>query len=383
MRIAFVKYFYEKHPSISVLLEKYFTSSDWGEALVDSGCTVHIIQRYSKDKSFTKNGVNYHFINIGTPGYSKNPSTLLSFIRRVMNLLNQEEIEVIQLDDLSALMSNMVFSRAFNHIPIVVQDHGSVLRHANFLKRFIRKLVYKFSLKKVEGVLFAAEGLEKEWVRQSIIPSNKCFIVMENSSDFRIADRGISREKTQMTGTPVFLWVGNLNQNKDPFTVIKAFSKIVNHFPEAKLYMIFRFDDLKIEVEELIKTCSLQNQIVLLGSKKREELHYYYNSSDYMLAASYKEGSGYSVIEAMSCGVVPILSDIPSFRRLTGNGTVGKIFETGNAESLYGAVLEITEKPVVEQREKTLQYFQNYNSFQALAKDAMKTYRECISGRLS
>ncbi len=53
----------------------------------------------------------------------------------------------------------------------------------------------------------------------------------------------------------------------------------------------------------------------------------YYNSADYFVLGSHYEGSGFSLVEAMSCGVIPIVTDIPSFRMMTNNGKIGTLME--------------------------------------------------------
>ncbi len=62
---------------------------------------------------------------------------------------------------------------------------------------------------------------------------------MEGSSNFTVGDRNEMRRKTGLTGNPILLWVGRLNENKDPITVLSGFLKLLNDFPEAQLYMIF------------------------------------------------------------------------------------------------------------------------------------------------
>ena len=47
----------------------------------------------------------------------------------------------------------------------------------------------------------------------------------------------------------------------------------------------------------------------------------YYGAADVFVSGSHSEGSGYALIEAMSAGVVPVVTDIPSFRAIAGDDT--------------------------------------------------------------
>lgn len=378
MHVGLIGFEYQVFSSVEELLETYFTYTDWAEALVKQGVQVTVMYRYNESIQFERNCVKYHLIN---DGKFFNPGRFGScklFIKKVNEIVKENDIDVIQLSNLEGIVNNMLVSKIINTIPVLIQDHGSVLSKSNFIKNWLFKHLLRFSFKNVSGLIFAAKGQETEWVANKVIPDNKCFFVMENSSHFSYSDRSVSRKTSLMNGDPVFLWVGNLDQNKDPFTAIKAFHAIAKNYPTAKLYMVFRYGVLKGEVENLIKELSLEEKVILLGSKKRNELELYYNSADYIIAASYKEGSGYSVIEAMSCGAIPILSNIPSFLSLTNHGDIGAVFEVGNVDSLVEKTLQLMQSAINLEREKTLEHFSERISFQALASDAIDVYQELI-----
>jgi glycosyltransferase involved in cell wall biosynthesis len=57
-------------------------------------------------------------------------------------------------------------------------------------------------------------------------------------------------------------------------------------------------------------------------------------AADLFVSGSRAEGSGYAALEALACGVTPVLTDIPAFRALTGNGRVGHLWPCGDAVRL-------------------------------------------------
>ncbi|HEX3386522.1 MAG TPA: glycosyltransferase, partial [Mucilaginibacter sp.] len=81
-----------------------------------------------------------------------------------------------------------------------------------------------------------------------------------------------------------------------------------------------------------------RESITLVGELPHDELQYWFNSADFTLSASHYEGSGTAVCEAMSCGCVPIVTDIPSFRMITDNGRCGLLYEPGNEHALLDAL---------------------------------------------
>ena len=58
----------------------------------------------------------------------------------------------------------------------------------------------------------------------------------------------------------------------------------------------------------------------------------YYSAADVFISGSHYEGSGYALIEAMSAGLVPIVTDIPSFRSIAGD--CGERWQPGDARRI-------------------------------------------------
>ena len=190
---------------------------------------------------------------------------------------------------------------------------------------------------------------------------------MEVSSVFKPMDKVIARQKTNAYGSPVFLWVGRLNANKDPLTVIKAFLKYAAINPAANLYMIYHTDELLTFMQQIIDTSPQKNAITLVGKMPHSVLQYWFNSADIIVSGSYYEGSGTAVCEAMSCGCMPVVTDIFSFRMITDNGRCGLLFEPGNEAELLSALKQCDELDIMEKQETALEYFESDLSFEAIA----------------
>ena len=69
----------------------------------------------------------------------------------------------------------------------------------------------------------------------------------------------------------------------------------------------------------------------------------------------------------MSFGCIPVLTDILSFRQMTGNCSCGILFPAGDTESLLAALIQITSQDKAAEREKVLQQFRSELSFEAIA----------------
>ena len=245
-----------------------------------------------------------------------------------------------------------------------------VINHAEKPFTGLRKVLQRLADRCVNMYFFTSAETGAAWVQRGIIASeHKIAEVMEASSFFYTMNKEKALARTGANGSPVFLWVGRLDANKDPLTVIKAFGAFINHQPSAKLYMIYHTEELK---QEILFACEKNNDlkkaVKLVGKVPHVEMQYWYNSADFIISASHYEGSGVAVCEAMSCGCVPLLTNIQSFRKMTGHGKCGLLFEPGNDAALLKVLLQTAEMDIEKEKNKVLQQFNEELSFEAIAK---------------
>jgi glycosyltransferase involved in cell wall biosynthesis len=242
--------------------------------------------------------------------------------------------------------------------------------HAEKPGKGIRKWIQWIASHCIDAYMFTAHEMGMEWVRAGNIryPA-RIREVMEASSIFYPENREQARAKTQVSGETVFLWVGQLSERKDPLTAVKAFLQFLPHHPGARLYMIYQFEELLPLIEELLDTDPAYRQaVVLVGRVPHRELQPWFNSADFVIAASHYEGSGVAVAEAMSCGCIPLLTEIPSFRMMTGPGNCGRLFPVGDVAALLAVLLQTLSMDLEEERRRTLEQFRTRLSFEAIAK---------------
>ena len=213
---------------------------------------------------------------------------------------------------------------------IIVQHHGE--------KPFkgIKGILQKMADRDINAYLFTSYKNATAWINKKIIKNPyKCKEVLEASTSFIRKDKIKSQVRVGMTGAHNFLWVGRLNKNKDPLTVLKAFKKYGLYHPNARLYMIYQEEDLLEEIKNKIQqSIVLEDAVKLIGKADHRELLYWYSAANFFISTSLSEGSGYALLEAMACGCIPVVTAIPSFEKITEKGNYGYLFPTGDAETL-------------------------------------------------
>lgn len=255
-------------------------------------------------------------------------------------------------------------------VKLIAQYHGE--QPLKGLKGWLQKLAGRMT----DAFFFTASGNADPWVKRGIINSKaSCHEVLEASTYIKKQDRDESRKRLGMGDDPVFLWVGNLDSNKDPLTVLSAFNRYLLMEPDASLYMVYMEAPLGVEVNAAIKGSERLSQAVhMLGRKTQAELEYLYSAADYYVSASHKEAAGYAIIESMHCGCIPILSDIPPFRKMTEGGKYGLLYECGNADALYKVLLSLNLTNRSELSAAVERYAVERLSFRSIAEDI---YRIC------
>jgi glycosyltransferase involved in cell wall biosynthesis len=242
--------------------------------------------------------------------------------------------------------------------------------HAEKPARGWKKYFQRMALNKADGYFFTSLKSAEEWQEQGLLSDmSKVYEVMEASSRFAPISKEKARARTGVTGEETYLWVGRLNENKDPLTLLNAFESFLRQNPLARLFIIYQEKDMEAELKRRIgQSVTLKTNTKLIGRIDHTEMLYWYNSCDFIISTSFYEGSGVAVCEAMSCGCIPVLSRIPSFIKMSDGGNCGFLFEPGEPADLVRVLVESLSLDKAMMKEKVLTQFRRELSFEAIAR---------------
>ena len=105
------------------------------------------------------------------------------------------------------------------------------------------------------------------------------------------------------------------------------------------------------------------------------------SAADIFVSGSHHEGSGYSLIEAMSCGVMPCVTNIPSFRAITGG--IGVLWAVGDADACAAALADLAARDRDSERERVRQRYADALSWESIGKRTVTAYRDLAARRRS
>ena len=150
--------------------------------------------------------------------------------------------------------------------------------------------------------------------------------------------------------------------------------------PEARVWMVAPTGALRDAVERRIGAdATLRPRVHVIGPVVHGEMPLYYSSAEIFVSASHHEGSGYALIEAMACGLVPCVTDIPSFRALTGG--CGALWPAGDATAFAKALVALAAGNLVEQRRAVRRRFDDALTWGAVGRQTLAAYESLVAAR--
>lgn len=122
-----------------------------------------------------------------------------------------------------------------------------------------------------------------------------------------------------------FLMVGTVEIRKNHITALKALINAMEQNPKEDIQLLI-IGKLGWMVEEFVDLLSkneqLKSKVMWLQDATDIELHWAYQNSTALIAASFTEGFGLPIVEAAHFGLPAICSDIPIFREVTDGNAI-------------------------------------------------------------
>ncbi len=383
MHVVLLNHWYDaRFASADDLLEAYPTLQGWADALQAEGAEVTVLQRFHREIRHRHHNVSFVLVPDRYGPKIRAWQIPWSFNRAIQKVCRLSssgtQACAVHFNGLLFPLQLRTLRAALpSQIPIVAQHHGERPW------RGVRSSIQRWGLRAADGFFFAASELSSPWVeRGMILRDQRVYQVMEGSTTFGRAGRAAARGQTGMSGNPVLLWVGRLIALKDPLTVLNGFERILLDAPNARLYMVYADEHLLREIRLRIESNALlKKSVILLGSFPHSRLKAVYNSADYFVLGSHYEGSGYALAEAMACGVVPVVTDIPSFQVMTGGGVIGACWHPGDSDAFASAFLRVRRQPIEVLSDAAVRFFEEHLSFAAIARKALRAYEGLAAER--
>lgn len=229
------------------------------------------------------------------------------------------------------ISSRIEFSKQIkrNDIITISQEH-SFIDNEKYIKK-VRK-----SFKHIKYLIVMTKGAKEkydEWLKNEkikpeviVIPN----IIKENKSG-----------KISNLNNRQIISVGRLEDVKDFYTLILVFSVIVKKYPNYVLKIIGE-GSMRERLEEQIKKCNLQKNVILTGRRTENEINNELIKSDVFVLTSKSESFSLVLCEAMNFGVPCIAFDVDvGPREIIQDGKNGFLIENRNVNLMIERLDEL------------------------------------------
>jgi glycosyltransferase involved in cell wall biosynthesis len=353
------------------LLDLYRTLTEWSGAVARAGAEVAVVQRFHVAAAIERDGIRYAFVTDKEKPWLSTEGAPAAFV----DAIAKQPADVIHVNGLIFPGLIAAIRAKAPKAAIVAQHHGGdfPIRGSGVFGYWHRQR-WKGGLAAANAISFTAAEQAEPWRAAGVLSNQRIIEIIEASTTMRHVSRDRARTAISAEGSPLILWVGRLTTNKDPLTVLDGLELALPQLPGARVLMVFGDATLIESVDDRVRASELlRDRVVLAGRVGHEEMPNYYGAADVFVSGSHSEGSGYALIEAMSAGVAPVVTDIPSFRAITGGDS--RRWQPGNAGDFARVLLETCAADLDAQKAAAKARFDAVLSWDALGARTVSEYR--------
>jgi glycosyltransferase involved in cell wall biosynthesis len=276
-------------------------------------------------------------------------------------------------------------------VPYLIRPHGT-LDPALFQRHRLRKRVMELAfehrnIKHAAAIHFTGEveeRLAKAYTLGApgiVIPNGLDLAEYEN-----LPARGAFRARYPETrGKKIILFLGRINFKKGLDILVQAFSAVAQSRDDMHLIIAGPDNDgFEKKVRAWLRGEKVHDHTTFTGILEGNDKLAALGDADVFVLPSYSENFGFSVVEAMACGVPVIISDrVGIWREVEAEGA-GKVAPC-NGNSFAEAMLSLLNSPDVAERmgENGKTLVRKRFQWSSVALDLETAYRSILSGSIS
>src|ERR1019366_1943619 len=138
---------------------------------------------------------------------------------------------------------------------------------------------------------------------------------------------------------PLLVFVGRLDQQKDPLLLIDALKLSVAAVPNLHLAIVGD-GVLRSRVEEVVRVHGLTTQVHFLGVRPPLEIAEILRAADLYVLCSAYEGMPIAMLEALATGLPVVSTDVGEVRLVVHDGVNGQICPAHDPKSFPRPILK-------------------------------------------
>jgi len=130
--------------------------------------------------------------------------------------------------------------------------------------------------------------------------------------------------------------------------IVRAIPLVKKTVPQVKFVFLYRGTAAQEqELKRLIQELGVADSVLLLGAVENHRIAEYYHLADIFVSVTSSEGMPGSLTEAMACGAVPVVSDLPVFRDWITPEQNGMIVPVRDEIATAQAIIHLLNNPAL------------------------------------
>lgn len=304
---------------------------------------------------------------IGYAGSNRYP-----FAPRVLTHL--KGFDLIHVHGVDFFADYLAATSRLHGLPMVLSTHGGFF-HTNFalgLKRAYFHTVTRASLRKYQRV-FACSANDARTFQPVA------------GGRVKLIDNGVDTEKfldaSSTTFSPSLVYFGRFASHKGLHRLLDVFRSLVQVLPDARLTLIGSdWDGTLASVQQRANDPAYGGRITIAADLDDAATRACLRQCSFFVSASEYEGFGLTVVEALSAGLLPIVSRIPTFQQIIDEAGLGLVAEFGNSDDAAQKIADFIRHSTplhASLRARAIRASQRYN-WEAVEREFRAEYQNIL-----
>ena len=220
------------------------------------------------------------------------------------------------------------------HVPFVVTGHGFDVYSLPFKDKQWTQICREILMK--ADRIITVSSFNRGYLLKLVEDKSKIDVIYNGFSPelFYPIEKSEARKKINLPEKEkICVSVGNLVRIKGFDYLIKAFKELVKDYDNVSLFIVGS-GPCHSRLNRIIRDLDLEEKVHLVGAKPHNEIVKWINSADLLVISSLREGAPVVLLEALSCGVPVVGTDVGIVSDVLTSSSYGYICKTKDVNDL-------------------------------------------------
>lgn len=316
---------------------------------------------------FRENNINVTQLNI------KSKYNIIKAVRELRKLIRLEDIDIVHCSGFRVNIICLLASKGLCNVVSTIRSEPSAVSELFpvILRPLVRKICI-FSIKQIPVKVACSKAMQTIYNHDYNIKMECVQNGVDTNFFCPLSDekKRLLRKKLGLRDARTFLVLGLLLPRKNNAIIIDAFKRVDSTF--GNLIIVGGGPE-----EGALKKKAQDVSNILFVGQTDAPLEYI-QSSDFLISASLAEGLPNTVLEAISCGLIPLLSDITPHKEIVDNTCVSHLFKRNSVEDLLRLLKEIKNWDLKDQSRFARELAMSNHGVRTLALQYEKIYEKAV-----